>query len=177
MRTLDTSIDYLDLRTGDTWDLFFPGYYRHPLGEPTYEDRPIGGGGISGWLFNAIGFDIIRDHIERESGGSFSFSGNTDLVLVGAWLTEDGEPLIDWASTLSGILTDRETGISTMNLGEVVERITNDLRRAEEDPAYGVGAVVDPACPPSAPTALRDFVVTTAGGIAAALGSRALGAG
>jgi hypothetical protein len=177
MRALDTSIDYLNQRTGDTWDLFFPGYYRQPSGEPTYEDRPIGGGGISGWLFNALGFDLIRNHIERESRGRFTFSGNTDLVLVGAWLTEEGEPVIDWASTLSGTLTEPDGGIRTMNLGEIVERITNDLQRAGEDPSYGVGAVVNPQTPPSPPGALREFVITASAEIAAALAVRSIGAG
>jgi hypothetical protein len=64
-----------------------------------------------------------------------------------------------------------------MNLGEVVESITNDLKRVGEDPSYGVAAVVDPQAPPSAPGALREFVVATASGIAAGLGIHALGAG
>ena len=33
-----------------------------------------------------------------------------------------------------------------MNLGEMIERIANDLQCAGEDPSYGVGAV-DPAFP------------------------------
>src|ERR1700743_2722295 len=28
MQALDSGIDHMDQRTGDSWDLFFPGYYR-----------------------------------------------------------------------------------------------------------------------------------------------------
>jgi hypothetical protein len=173
MQALDSGIDYLDERTGDTWDLFFPGYYRQSRDKPTYEDRRIAGGGTSEWLFNSLGFNIIRHHIETESDRRWSFSGNTDLVLVGAWLTEEGEPVIDWPSTRSGTLTEPQGGISTLSLGAVVERITTDLERSSEDPSYGVGAVVDPPDSRS-PTVLRDFMVTALGGIAAALGVRGL---
>lgn len=68
-------------------------------------------------------------------------------------------------------------GIRTTNLGEVVESITNDLKRGGEDSSCGAGAVVNPQVPPTAPGALREFVVTAAGGIAAGLGIHALGAG
>jgi hypothetical protein len=174
MRALDSGIDYLDQRTGDTWDLFFPGYYRQSRDKPTYEDRRIGGGGVSEWLFNSLGFNIIRGHVETESDRRWSFSGNTDLVLVGAWLTEEGEPVIDWRSTLSGTLTEPQASTSTLTLGAVVERITNDLERTSEDPSYGVGAVVDP--PDSlSPTVLRDFMISALSGIAAALGASGLG--
>jgi len=90
-----------------------------------------------------------------QSRRRWSFSGNTALVLVGAWLTEEGEPIVDWPSTLSGTLTEPQADISTLTLGAVVERITTDLERTSEDPDYGVGAVVDRVDSPS-PTVLRD---------------------
>lgn len=174
MRALDSGIDYLDQRTGDNWDLFFPGYYRQDPKQPAYEDRPIGYTRSSEWLFNALGFDIIRGCVERESGRRWHYSGDTDLVLVGGWLPEEGEPMIDWSLTMSGTLTDHDAGTSTLTLGAIVERISRDLERELEDPDFGVGAVVNPPQPHDSSTA-RELMVNTLAGIGAALAAKGLG--
>lgn len=176
MRTLDARGEYFDVRTGDTWDLFFPGYYnskRHEL-ERAAGARPAGQLYLRGWYFNPRDFDMLRAHIERESEGRWAYSGGTDLVLIGGWLPEDGEPKLDWSSTISGSITDRAEGTTTLTVAGVIERITRDLETAAEDPSYGVGEVVDEAGPERRQL-IRDLFVNALGGIAASLGARALG--
>jgi hypothetical protein len=176
MQALDANVDAFDQRTGDVWDLFFPGYYRQSHEQPSYEDRPIGHGGISQWFFNALGFDILRREIEEQSRGRWMYSGDTDLVLVGALLPEEGDPLIDWASTISGGLTDRGAGVRSMTLGAVIQRISRDLERTLENPNYGVDAVVEPAGLDGTGSATREFMVDALATFAAECLARVAGA-
>jgi hypothetical protein len=176
---LDARGEYFDQRTGDAWDLFFPGYYRSEQGADREQRTgavPVGGAYAANWYFNFRDFDALRAHVELESGGSWAFSGGADLVLVNGWMPESGEIEIDWKSTLSGQLTDGDAGVTTLTLGAVIERISRDLEQALEDPSYGVGAVVTDAGTPPDTTALRELVVNTLAGIAAALAAREMGA-
>lgn len=103
IRMLDVRGDYFDQRTGDTWDLFFPGYYKSTQAA-RFEDetgaRAVDVGYTDGWYFNARDFNMLREHVERASQGRWAFSGGTDLVLINGWMPDSGEPEIDWASTL-----------------------------------------------------------------------------
>jgi hypothetical protein len=177
IRSLDARGDYFDKRTGDTWDLLFPGYYESAKGghfEGQAGSRPVGRDFADRWYFSAADFNTLREHVERSSHGRWRFSGGADLVLVNGWMPETGEPTIDWHSTLSGELTDQDSGTSTLALSAVIERITRDLEFAIEDPNYGVAAVVDTAATERA-SLIRDFIVNALGGIAAALGARGIG--
>lgn len=178
MRMLDVRGEYFDYRTGDTWDLFFPGYYRSTKGshfEAEAGARPVGRTFARDWYFHPREFNELRHHIERSSMGRWEYSGCTDLVLVNGYLSERGEPVIDWASTISGQVTDQATGTRTLTLAEVVERMTRDLEAALEDPTYGVGAVTQVSPPLQDHTTVRDFMVNALAGIAAALGARVIG--
>jgi hypothetical protein len=176
VRLLDARGDYFDCRSGDTWDLFFPGYYRSSA-DREFERRvggvPVGRDYADDWYFDAKGFDTLRAHIEGLCEHRWEFSGGTDLVLINAWLVADGEPTIDWASTLSGQLTEADS-TPTLTLAQVVEKLTRDLVRDLEDPNYGVSAVVAPS-ELSPPSIAREVVASALGGIAAALGVRGLG--
>lgn len=172
IRTLDANGEYFDLRSGTTWDLFFPGYYRAT--EDRSGARPVGSGYASNWYFQSRGFDAMREHVELSSEQRWQYSGLTDLVLVCAWIGDRGEPTVDWASTISGSVTSKD-GPGTLTLSEVIERITRDLKSGAEDPSFGVGEVVDPAAPNSGGTLGRDLMVGTLSGIAASLGKGALG--
>lgn len=101
MTTLRARHSYFDLRTGDNWDLFFPGYFRPPDGRIDKRDLSAGRTSQADWRFDPVGFDLLRRHVEESSGGLWGFSGNTDLVIIGGCLVALGEPLIDWSSTLS----------------------------------------------------------------------------
>ena len=177
MRMLDARGEYFDLRTGDSWDLFFPGYFR-TTEDADFEDqvgsRAIGRWYGDNWYFNARDFNIFRNEVEHLSDHRWKYSGSTDLVLINCWLAERGEPTIDWVSTISGQITDQADGTRTLTLANIIERITSDLETAAEDASYGVGEVTDGQPPPAGHFG-RDFMANALGGIAAALGIRALG--
>jgi hypothetical protein len=177
MRMLDARGEYFDVRTGDTWDLFFPGYYQSTKGrafEEQTDAQPIGSSFGSDWYFSAGDFDLLRQHVERASERRWEYSGDTDLVLVNGWLVSGAEPNIDWVSTISGQLTDQAAGTRTLTLANVVELITRDLETAAEDASYGVGKVTDEPSG-SGSHITRDFMINALAGIAAALGAKAIG--
>ena len=177
IRMLDVRGGYFDIRTGDTWDLFFPGYYKSTE-DAVFEHKSgalsIGANYASDWYFDPAGFNDLRVRIEESSENRWQYSGGTDLVLINGWLSEQGEPTIDWDSTISGQVTDRSAGIQTLTLGNVIERITRDLETDAEDESYGVRDVTDE---PTAPAshASRDFMIQTLSGIAAALAAKQIG--
>lgn len=177
MRMLDARGEYFDCRTGDTWDLFFPGYYRSSE-EPGFEvrvgARAVGHDYAGNWFFHPRNFEMFCSEVEHMSGRRWGFSGGSDLVVVNGWLAEAGEPIVDWESTMSGQLTDIANGSRTLTIAEVIERITRDLRTGNEDSAYGVGEVTG-GPPPARSTMARDIMVNALGGIGAALGAKAIG--
>jgi hypothetical protein len=176
---VDVRGNYFDERTGDTWDLFFPGYYRSDKGrqfERSTGALPVGSSYADNWYFNPVRFNEIREYIERSSERRWEYSGGTDLVLINGWLPEEGELTVDWASTISGQVTDQQAGIKTLTLANVIERITRDLENTIEDTSYGVGEVTDSSPPSPNSHVTRDFVLNALAGIAAALGAHALGA-
>ncbi len=177
IRLLDARGEYFHLRTGDTWDLFFPGYNetRPDKNARRGDARRVGQGYARRWGFNAQDFDNLRRHVEERSGGRWHYSGGTDLVLINCWVPDQGEPTIDWASTICGQLTDRGEGTQTLTLANIIERITHDLEQALKDPAYGVGAVTDEPSAPTGTRATRDVAVEALGNIAAAIMMRATG--
>ena len=196
IRILDARGEYFDVRTGNTWDLFFPGYYRSRAGKDQdyeFEDiarrdferqgrrdferhvRRVGRDYARTWYFSAADFDGLRRHIELSSERRWEYSGGTDLVLISAWLVDQGEPTVDWASTISGQLTDQEAGTKTLTLANVIERITRDIETRAEDASYGVSEVTDGPLLPESHN-IRDFMINALGGVAAALGVKALGA-
>lgn len=167
--------DYFDIRSGDTWDLFFPGYYRSAdrrLESQVSGARPVGDQYAGDWYFNAVDFDFLRQHVEDSTERRWQYSGGSDLVLVNAYVPESGDPTIDWVSTLSGTIQSPES------LAGVIERITRDLQHGDEDTAYGVGSITNPTRHEgelSADVAARDFTVQALAGIATALGLKAMG--
>jgi hypothetical protein len=176
MAMLDVRGEYFDLRTGDTWDLFFPGYYRSTKGrssESSAGAHPIGRDFGGDWYFSARDFNELRRHIENSSEHRWEYSGGVDLVLINAWLEPRGDPTIDWASTISGQVSDRAAGIQTLTLGNVIERITGDLKNDTEDSSYNMRKVTD-GQPSSASHMGRDFMIQALSGIAAALGMKRL---
>ena len=177
MRMLDGRGDYFDLRSGETWDLFFPGYYRSPERrgfEIEAGARPVGEDFTGDWYFSPKDFDELRRHVEYSSERRWIYSGGTDLVLINGWMPNRGQPTIDWASTISGRVTDQADGIRTLTLANIIERISDDLKTGTEDAAYGVSEVTQPTRPREGHVA-RDLMVNALGGIAAAIGVKVLG--
>jgi len=175
IRGLDQHGGYFDVRTGETWDLFLPGYFKLPENKeaPPGCER-IGRRFTDDWRFSVRDFNLLRRHVERASDGRWAYSGGTDLVLINAWTVPEGDPVVDWRSTISGQLSDDSAGTTPVTLGNAIERISRDLEDQIEDPFYGVGEVTNPPILES--TFGREFMVTALGGIAAALGAKKLGA-
>lgn len=175
-RSLDERGEYLNIRSGATWDLFFAGYYRSDDRRLEHElqSQSVGHGFARDWYFNAMAFDMLRSHVERESQGLWSYSGGTDLVLINVWLPPSGDPTIDWDSVQFGCLSDREEGTSTLTLPQAIERISRDLQANTEDPNYGVAAVTSPESAREDGLGTK-VMIGALGGIAAAFGKDLLG--
>jgi hypothetical protein len=176
IRALDAGGAYFDCRSGDTWDLFFPGYYRseNPALEKQVGAMRVGSDFANNWFFSPRDFNQMRAEVQSASEDRWKYSGLADLILVCGWLSSSGEPTIDWASTISGTVGDERAG-STLTIQEVIERISNDLEFGEEDENFGAGAVTDPSDPRPPESAGRDILVGALSGIAGALGKGALG--
>jgi len=171
LEILDGRGKSFDVRSGTSWDLFFPGYYRSadPEQERRAGSNPVGSEFAEDWFFSPRDFDHLRRHVQNASEDRWKYSGRTDLVLVCAWITPGGEPIIDWPSTISGSLSD-EFGKETLTLGEVIERITGDLESDGEDPNFGVAEVTGPDDDPGPGSgATREFIVSVLSGIATSL--------
>lgn len=178
MRLFDRRGDYFNSRTGDTWDLFFPGYYQSEK-DRYFENetgaQPVGQGHTRDWYFNPRDFNLLRQHVEKASEGRWRYSGGTDLVLINGWMPEVGDPSVDWPSTISGCVTDDSTGTVSLALPEVIERVSRDIELVLEDPSYGVGTVVDPAESTGPDSDGKKVMISALGGIVAALGKHAAG--
>jgi hypothetical protein len=171
---LDARGIYFDCRTGAVWDLFFPGYFTSPQG-PEFEARagstPVGPQFASDWHFSPSGFDELRRHVEQHSGGRWRYSGESDLVLLNAWVPDTGDPTVDWESTQAWTV-DRY-GVT---LPKAIEAISTDLETGAGDASYGVAQLVGAeASGRRESTTARDLTVQTLAGIAAALGAKAVG--
>ena len=165
MRVLRTRREYFDIRSGEKWSLFFPGYYERDAPTRVRHDPFIGQSRDTGdWSFDATGFDEIRDYVSHHSAGRWRYSGDTDLVLIGIWLPEQGEIFIDWESTSSGVFTEPENGRPGRTLGAVVEAITNNFDD-NLDPASGIASLLAGDNPPSHST-MRELTTQVLSGVA-----------
>jgi len=176
IRALDAAGAYFDCRSGDTWDLFFPGYYR--ADDPDHEEglgaKRVGSDFAGDWFFSPVDFNYMREQVQSSSGERWKYSGLADLVLVCCWVPSDGEPTIDWASTISGTIAEGPGG-RTLTIHEVIERISDDLESGKEDANFGVRRLTAPDDPQVPDRMARDVVVGALSGIAAAFGKGALG--
>lgn len=176
IRILDSRGGQLDVRSGDTWDLFFAGYYKSkdPQLESSVGAVRAGERWARDWWFNGADFDHLRRYIEDMCKRKWVYSGKTDLVLITAYVSAKGSVTIDWDSVQSGSVTDAQDGTSSLTLGEIVQRISDDLEQDIQDAAYGVGAVTSPVNETGDSTG-KKIVIGAIAGIAAAFGKSAMG--
>jgi hypothetical protein len=177
IQMLDSRGDYFDVRTGETWDLFFPGYYRSddPDTERRARSRPVGTGYAANWYFSSKDVDYLRRHVQGMSQGRWRYSGGADLVLINGMLVDQGDPVIDWVSTQGWDILDATPGGPGLTLATVIESITQDFETNAEDESYGLRREDDR--PPSASRGMvtRDFMIDTVREIAVALGLKLAG--
>jgi hypothetical protein len=176
IRTLDARGEYFDCRTGETWDLFFPGY--HEASDPEMErrvgGRPVGRDFAATWFFNARDFDWFRREVEGFAEGRWRYSGGTDLVVVTGDMPGEGEITFDWNSTVTGSLTEAD-GTRTLTVAQVIERLSANLESEADDPAQGLEAVVTRELAKAERKAARDIVVGALAEVAAALAKAGIG--
>jgi hypothetical protein len=121
IQTTEARRDYFDARTGNLWDLYFPGYCRWGR---MPEVRRLSSE-PDGPQFTPVAFNEMRGFIQKH--GSWRYSGDSDLVLVNCYLSGGSEPLVDWASLQGGALVDPDGGYRQMSLGGVIERLTEGI--------------------------------------------------
>lgn len=171
---LETNRVFWDEMTGESWDLFFAGYYQfggHGDAHPIQVDpRPHREGA---WQFSPQEFRAFLGEVELSMARarprpSWRFSGTADLV---SFMVYGGEP--DWASLRSVELCGTTTPQAGEHpLGEVVE----GLRRWQDedpDPSFAPGEApeIGPFIPREAlRKALRWSALAAAAGV---IGNRA----
>lgn len=147
---LDRRGRYFDRVTGDTWDLFFPGYFQTGDAHITPQSfTPVGQDYARNWYFDEDGFvqlsdyieDMLRKHKKGRSGQtteSWCYSGETDLVIMEVTIPYQGVPQSDWVnwgSAVYGSVTANES------LSQLITSVAHDLKHQEEDPNFGVGHI------------------------------------
>jgi hypothetical protein len=169
-RSLDASGDIFNVRTGATWDMFFPGYHQaeNDYLESQAGSRRVGHQFAHNWYFNANDFDRFRHRVEKASGGRWAYSGGADLVLVMAYMPDRGPIIIDWESTLAGPLTDVD-GTQSLTVAQAVERLSRDLEHGIDDPHFGLAAIVDRMPAGTEHGTLKAFLVGVITAVAAQL--------
>jgi hypothetical protein len=163
--------EYFDIRSGDDWDVFFPGYYAYEsLGDPQeiVLDEP--------WGFSPRAFDCFRRDLEVRTEQRWRFRGESELVAMNVILTADGAA-VDFTSVVSGPLTERDLGVTTRTLAEAIERLGQQFDDESDDSDYGLGEVFAPPSTdrPTKERAIGKIGIGAAGGVAAALVRHALG--
>jgi hypothetical protein len=146
---LETNREFWDEMTGESWDLFFAGYYpygSHGDARPIQVDRRPRREGA--WQFSPRRFSQFLDEVEdsiahSQPRPSWRFSGTADLV---SFMVYGGDP--DWASLRTVDLcgtTVQQAGQHP--LGQVVE----GLRRWQDEDQI----------PHTLPVRLRNWVPTS----------------
>ena len=132
IQTAEARRDYFDARTGDLWDLYFPGYCRwgKMADVRRLSDDP------QGPQFTPAAFNEMRKFVQGQ--GSWRYSGDADLVLVNVYLSGAGEPVVDWESLKGGPLIDPNGLYRQMSLGGVIERLSEGIDEGFESADWNV---------------------------------------
>jgi len=177
MELLDRRLDVLDARSAEKWDAFFAGYYTSDADnlERQVGSQLVGERQVSHWYFNASYFNSFRNEIETATGGNWKYSGGSDILAVSAWIRPHGDPIIDWASLVSGSLTEPLDGVATITLAQAVELISRDLEQQVEDARFGLKNLVGPATAVNSDSTAKKVMVGALGGFLAGLGKSVAG--
>lgn len=174
IRELDARGEYFNVRTGDKWDLFFPGYYVSAGANQQYGAKPVGRDFANNWYFEPMGFNIMRSQIEGFAGSRWNYSGGTDLVVTQAWIPERGEPVVDWECTKVGSPdpVEQRDGVS---LSAAIERLSRDIENDSQDAHFGIAQLIKPVLPKRDDGVVKKVFIGALGGMLAAIGKSATG--
>ena len=168
---------YFDIRTGDKWDVFFPGYFRYGS-----MNDPIEVKFDEYWGFSPKAFDAFRRDLEERTNFKWRYSGGSDLVILNVMVLPTADILIDFDSILFGSLSDPNDESHTLTLAQVIELISTDLESSNEDEDYGVGKVVKSPLAATVEEAMaqrgreiREVAISAASAILASIGEKLLG--
>ncbi len=96
----------------------------------------------NGWVWSPRGFNELRKEIENASGGSWRFSGNSDLLLANFLHGPGIEPVIDWDSLVTVALEPLGHSRHGRWFGEAVEQLARSCEnRDATDTQWGMGAL------------------------------------
>jgi hypothetical protein len=126
MRLLAARQRYFDTRTGNDWDLFFPGYYSAP--EKLHPSDRALETAKGTWWFSARAFDAARREVMAWSEDRWSYSGGADLLLADACIYDAVPFDVEWGSLVGGQLEGRA---GRMDLGEAIEAVMADIESGE----------------------------------------------
>jgi hypothetical protein len=166
VRDLNTNRAFWDELTGESWDLFFAGYYAwggHGDDHPVDLGQPVAPG--VNWSFSPRRFGELLSAVESGLASSgipdtWRFSGCADVVSL---MVYGGDP--DWPSLRGVELGTTEGPSDRPALGHAIEGLRR-WQQEEPDRRFAPGEVVLGEAIP--PTALRDALRWTA--LAAATG-------
>lgn len=169
-RQLCARRSYFDVRSGEDWDVFFPGYYRYgSMGDPEAVKLD------EYWGFSPRAFDSFRRELEQKSESRWRSDGESELVAMNATLVPGG-PVVDFASVVNGPLTEPDISVTTRTLAQAIERLGQQVDDRAEDADYGLAEVVGKADEVRAKEGVIGRIgIGAAGGVAAALVRHALG--
>ena len=136
---------YFNERTGDDWDLFFPGYFTFDTPELAQNTDQllkdaihVGDVDDLPWFFNPSYFEKFRKELEHGAKGRWTYSGETDLVVLSVYLHDQGAPTVDWESLQAGQLTDPNVGAHSLTLAEAIEKRMEDHDHDLQDEHFGL---------------------------------------
>ena len=153
---------YFDARSGEDWDVFFPGYFAYGSMDDPGEIRLR-----EPWGFSPIAFNSFRRDLERRTQYAWRFSGESELVVMNAILMPH-IATVDFESVASGPLTDHELATTTRTLAQAIERLGQQFEDGSEDADYGLDEVLNYGTPQRSNAAgqfVRDVATATAASI------------
>lgn len=144
-KILDERGHHLDRRSGEKFDLFFPGYFKNSRSLPSRfrsaflstGTQTLGENFAADWAFDERGFEELAQFLEGQSNSRWSYGHDSELVLFHVQNQALSAPEIDW-TPLSGRLSETGTG----SLQWIVSQMGEDFEKQNQDSYYGIGDLV-----------------------------------
>jgi hypothetical protein len=130
--------DSWDFRTGETWDVFFPGYY--VSWDKGTEDRSsaqaLGSDFTQAWYFDRESYHLFVSQVEqncKDAGRIWSWSGSSTLLFLRATVGADNVTF-DWRHYAQLELHQLSSNASYEAENRLIEKISKTLETDPENP-------------------------------------------